>query len=72
MDIMKYYGIKIIRSDRRTVLVEVGRDLSVVVRAPRRMRTSDIERFVNERREWIESHIALMRLRNEETARRRD
>ena len=41
--------------------LEVRRDLSVVVRAPRRMPRAEILRFVESEEEWIEPHIALMR-----------
>ena len=61
MDILKKYDIEIIRSDRRTVALEVRRDLSVVVRAPRRMPRAEIMRFVESEEAWIEPHIALMR-----------
>ena len=61
MDILKKYDIEIIRSDRRTVALEVRRDLSVVVRAPRRMPRAEILRFVESEEAWIEPHIALMR-----------
>ena len=61
MDILKKYDIEIIRSDRRTVALEVRRDLSVVVRAPRRMPRAEIVRFVESEEAWIEPHIALMR-----------
>lgn len=58
---MKKYDIEIIRSDRRTVALEVRRDLSVVVRAPRRMPRAEIMRFVESEEARIEPHIALMR-----------
>ena len=44
--------------------LEVRRDLSVVVRAPRRMPRAEILRFVESEEAWIEPHIALMRQKN--------
>ena len=47
-----YY--ELIRSDRRTCQIQIKRDGQIVVRAPRRMPGADIERFVEEKRDWIE------------------
>ena len=44
---------RIIRSDRKTLALEVKADGEVVVRAPRRVTTSVIEGFVNSHTEWI-------------------
>lgn len=44
---------RIIRSDRKTLALEVKSDGEVVVRAPRRVTTSVIENFVNSHTEWI-------------------
>ena len=46
---------EIIRSSRRTLSVEIGRDLRVIVRAPRRLPEREIARFLAERSDWIES-----------------
>ncbi len=54
---------ELIRSDRKTIAVQVTPALRVIVRAPRRMKTADIEAFVRERTPWIEKHLALMRER---------
>ncbi len=60
--------MEIIRSDRKTVAVEITRDARVIVRAPRRMTQADIDRFVLQKRDWIEKHLEQMRLRSEQTA----
>ena len=44
----------LIRSDRTTCQIQVKADGSVLVRAPRRMRVQDIDRFVLEKADWIE------------------
>ncbi len=44
----------LIRSDRKTVSVCVKPDLSVVVRAPRRLPVHEIERFIDKHNGWIE------------------
>lgn len=56
------------RSKRKTVSLQVGRDLSVVVRAPLRMPRAEIDRFVAQHQGWIEKH----RARLAEAARHRE
>ncbi len=48
---------QIIRSGRRTVAIEVKRDCTVVVRAPKLMSGAEIGRIVEEHRAWIEAHV---------------
>ena len=55
---------ELIRSDRRTISLQI-KNGRLVVRAPRRMRLSDIESFVYSHREWIEEHIERCRERLE-------
>lgn len=47
----------LIRSDRRTLAVEIRADGAVIVRAPKRMSARQIEHFLEERKTWIETHI---------------
>ena len=49
---------KVIRSRRRTVSVEITKDLSVLVRAPKWMPLYEIDRFVEKNSKWIEDHMA--------------
>lgn len=49
--------MNIIRSKRKTLVIEITRDAQVLVRAPYRMKNADIQRFVEEKREWIEKSI---------------
>ena len=49
---------RIIRSDRKTIAIQIMPDGNVVVRCPRRMRSDDIKRFVESKTRWIEKHLA--------------
>lgn len=44
---------EVVRSDRRSVALVVGRDGALSVRAPRWLSGREIERFVGQRTEWI-------------------
>lgn len=50
----------IIKSDRRTVCITVKPDLSIEVRAPGRMKQSDIEAFVLSKKDWLEKTLSKM------------
>ncbi len=60
------YQIEVIRSDRKTISIEIRPDLRVIVRAPLRMRQNDIQRFTEEKIPWIEKHMEMMKQRMEE------
>ena len=49
---------QIIRSDRKSIGIQIMPDGSVVVRCPKRMRLDDIRRFVESKSDWIEKHLA--------------
>lgn len=49
---------QIIRSDRKTIGIQIMPDGSVVVRCPKRMRLDDIRKFVESKSDWIEKHLA--------------
>lgn len=49
---------ELIRSNRRSVALEITRDGRVLVRAPRRMPQRDIDAFVDKHRDWLRSHLA--------------
>ena len=55
----------LIRSNRRSIAIEITREAKLVVRAPNRCAKRDIDAFVLSRREWIEKHLELMRDRLE-------
>ena len=46
----------LVRSNRRTLGIQVKRDGDVIVRAPRRMAEADIVEWVTARAAWIEKH----------------
>jgi len=50
----------LIRSDRKTTAIRVLTDGSVEIRAPRRLSVTEIERFLEEKRNWVESHRQAM------------
>ena len=56
---------KLVRSRRRTLSLEVGRDGTVLVRAPLRLAERDIARFVAARADWIAQAQEKQRLRRE-------
>ncbi|MBR0510802.1 MAG: M48 family metallopeptidase [Clostridia bacterium] len=47
---------QLIRSDRKTVGLQIKKDGSLVVRAPYGVSEREIERLVREKRDWIEKH----------------
>lgn len=53
--------IEIIRSDRKTVSVQVRSDLRVIVRAPRRMSDRVIQAYLQKNAAWIDRHVEEMR-----------
>lgn len=59
--------IRIIRSRRKTIAIQIDGNLRITVRAPLRMKDADIRAFIEERSEWIEKHLEKMRRRQEET-----
>jgi predicted metal-dependent hydrolase len=53
----------LIRSARRTLALEVTRDLVVIVRAPRCCPRREIDEFVSRHADWIKDKLALQRRR---------
>ena len=49
--------VEIIRSKRKTLGLEIKPDGRVIARAPMRMKQSEIDRFINEKSDWIEKHL---------------
>lgn len=49
---------RVIRSDRRTVAIQIAPDGEVLVRCPRRMPQEAIRSFVESKRDWICKHLA--------------
>ena len=57
--------ITVIRSNRKTVAIQVNSDLSVTVRAPRLASQKDIERILKEKEPWICKHIEEIKKKKE-------
>lgn len=51
----------LIRSSRKTLAIEITRDLRVVVRAPNRLAKRDVDDFVRRYAGWIEEHMEKQR-----------
>lgn len=51
----------LLRSSRRTLSLEVTRDLTVLVRAPMQASKSEIDRFVERHEAWINTHMEKQR-----------
>ena len=49
--------IKLIRSNRRTISLEITSSGQVLVRAPRRMPEAEIRKFIEEKSSWLEKHL---------------
>ena len=54
---MEPISYKLIRSDRRSIGIQITAE-GVVVRAPKGLTAAEIDRFVQSKRDWIESHLA--------------
>ena len=54
---MEPISYKLIRSDRRSIGIQIMAE-GVVVRAPKGLSAAEIDRFVQSKRAWIESHLA--------------
>ena len=46
----------LIRSKRKTAVIQIQKDGSVVVRAPQRLAKKEIDQFVQQKSEWISFH----------------
>ncbi len=49
--------IEIVRSNRKTLALQINRDGIVTARAPNNMSDAVIMRFINEKQGWIEKHL---------------
>ena len=55
--------VTVIRSNRKTVAIQVNSDLSVTVRAPRSASEKDIEEILKKKEAWISKHIEEIKTR---------
>ncbi|MDO5134338.1 MAG: SprT family zinc-dependent metalloprotease [Eubacteriales bacterium] len=61
-------SIHIIRSNRRTLSLQVKRDGQVIVRAPRQTSLVEIEAFVRSHSAWLQKHLAMVEKQKAEDA----
>lgn len=61
------YKIQIIRSNRKTLGIEIREESTLLVRAPYRLPKKDILRFINEKSDWIEKSMKKVKERQEKT-----
>ena len=54
----KILTYKVIRSDRKTIAIQIEPDGTVNVRCPKRMEMTEVRRFVDSKSAWIEKHLA--------------
>ena len=57
------YDYELIRTNRRTMTLEITRDCRVLVRAPLRMPQNRIDAFVASKESWIAKHLAQVQQR---------
>ena len=62
--------IRVIRSKRKTIALEIRPDLSVLVRAPYRLSDWQIRRFLEDKTDWIYTHLHQMEQQQKEAAAR--
>lgn len=64
------FDYTLIRSDRRTLGLEITADLQVIIRAPRRCSQREIDRFAADHAQWVETHLPIQQRRMEARAAR--
>ena len=60
---MHQFSYTLIRSQRRSISLEINRDLQIIIRAPLNMNESDIEKFFAEKQQWLIKHYAIQQER---------
>ena len=60
--------MKIIRSNRKTFALQIKPREGLIVRVPLRATQEQIEKFINDHKNWIEKHLKAMEERQKETA----
>lgn len=62
--------IEVIRSNRKTMVLEITRDAKVIVRAPANMPEREIQHFISEKEEWIKKTLHKVRKKQKEAEKR--
>lgn len=63
-------GLQIVRSSRRTIVLQVTSDASVVVKAPHWMPDGHIEKFILQHKDWIDKKRSLILSRSKHLPRK--
>jgi len=63
--------VKVIRSNRRTVAIQVNSDLSVTLRAPNEITDEEIQKILKEKDAWIKRSIEKIRINKKESGNRK-
>ncbi|MDO4337235.1 MAG: M48 family metallopeptidase [Eubacteriales bacterium] len=56
--------LRIVRSSRKTLAMEITKDAEILVRAPYLMPEAEIQRFIADSAEWIEKHLQKVKAEN--------
>ena len=56
--------VKVIRSNRKTISIQVNTDLTVTVRAPVYATNKDIDKILHDKESWIMKHMEQIREQN--------
>lgn len=59
-------GYPVVRSDRRTISINVDQNGNVTIRAPKTTPVTELRRFVEEKQEWIQRAVQRQAIRQEQ------
>ena len=59
------YPVEIVRSDRTTVSLEITKELTVCIRAPKHAADDELYALAEKHEKWIETHLEIMKRRLE-------
>lgn len=65
-DFSRGWDIRVVRSGRKSVALQIDKDLRLTVRAPHRMSDREIREFIEKKSEWIKKNMQKMERRQEE------
>lgn len=60
--------MKIIRSNRKTIALQIKPQEGLIVRVPYRITQEQVEKFINDHKDWIEKHLKAMEERQKSLA----
>ena len=62
----KEWEIQVIRSKRKSMVLEITKDAQILVRAPYRMPNREIQKFVEEKENWIREKLDVVKKKQKE------